>query len=151
MEYCQTNFVTKVPTISKKAVGDRIKEAREALGLTPTECADAIGVRYHVWWRYERPDGPVPRAKRLLDMSRLLKRSEAWLLTGEEAEDAEVVPVRVVSDPPGLTAFLESPFGQTVPPEGRQLLREVLGATDPHSWDKDVWQRLWAAVADRYS
>jgi DNA-binding XRE family transcriptional regulator len=44
--------------------GKFIKAAREHLGLGTTEFAEALGVKRHTIWRFERDD-PVPKTTRL--------------------------------------------------------------------------------------
>lgn len=54
--------------------GKFVKSAREHLGLGTNDFAEALGVKRHTIWRYERGD-PVPKTTRLA-IERLLIEHE---------------------------------------------------------------------------
>ena len=66
--------------------GERIKEARLAAGLTQTELADKIGVKFSAVHKYE--SGRVVNLKRetLSAIAHALNVSESWLLCLEQEE-----------------------------------------------------------------
>ena len=66
--------------------GERIKQARLAAGLTQTELADKIGVKFSAVHKYE--SGKVVNLKRetLAAIARTLNVSESWLLCLEQEE-----------------------------------------------------------------
>ncbi len=71
--------------------GERIKQARLAAGLTQTELADRIGVKFSAVHKYE--SGKVVNLKRetLTAISRALDVSESWLLCLDQ-EEAQTPP-----------------------------------------------------------
>lgn len=73
--------------IDRKAVCTRIREAREAKGLSMAEMADALELHVNTWGRYERDTVPF---KYLRQISELLGVSEGWLLRGEP-DEAEIL------------------------------------------------------------
>lgn len=66
--------------------GERIKQARLAAGLTQTELADRIGVKFSAVHKYE--SGKVVNLKRetLSALAKTLNVSESWLLCLEQEE-----------------------------------------------------------------
>ena len=62
--------------------GDRIANAREALGLTQHQLSRRIGVQEETLASWEA-DRAEPRANKLQMMSGILDVSMSWLLTGE--------------------------------------------------------------------
>lgn len=62
--------------------GDRLTAAREAVGLTPEELAQRVGVRGTTIVKWEE-DLSEPRANRLQMLAGMLGVSLIWLLTGE--------------------------------------------------------------------
>lgn len=62
--------------------GDRLADARQAVGLTQKEFARRLGVRLQTLESWEN-DLSEPRANRLQMMSGLLNVSLRWLLTGQ--------------------------------------------------------------------
>ncbi|WP_372439873.1 helix-turn-helix domain-containing protein [Sulfitobacter mediterraneus] len=63
--------------------GDRVRLAREELGITPEDLARKIGVKKKTLLSWE-DDLAEPRANRLLMLSHCLGVSLRWLLTGED-------------------------------------------------------------------
>lgn len=63
-------------------VGDRIVQAREALGLTTAQLARRAGVRTHTLasWEAGRAE---PRANKLVMLAGILNVSPTWLLMGQ--------------------------------------------------------------------
>ena len=39
----------------------RLRDEREGAGLTMADCADAMGVHYSQWWRWERGERKMNR------------------------------------------------------------------------------------------
>lgn len=62
--------------------GDRLADARQAVGLTQKDLARRLGVRLQTLEAWEN-DLSEPRANRLQMISGLLNVSLMWLLTGE--------------------------------------------------------------------
>ncbi|SFG50679.1 Transcriptional regulator, contains XRE-family HTH domain [Palleronia marisminoris] len=62
--------------------GDRLADARQAVGLTQKEFSRRLGVRLQTLESWEN-DISEPRANRLQMISGLLNVSLVWLLTGE--------------------------------------------------------------------
>lgn len=82
-------------------LGDRIKEARTAAGLTQLELASAIGVDPQTVSRIERNQTGEPSAVTITAIAVALKVSERWLVRGLDAPDTSEVP-----DPPHWQDFL---------------------------------------------
>lgn len=75
------------PGIDPKAVGRRIREARERKSLSQPELGGLIGKQGHQVWRYE--DGRnVPGSDVIVPLAEHLGVSPAWLLYGREAAPA---------------------------------------------------------------
>lgn len=65
-------------------IGQRIRAAREAAGISQTELAERIGVRAHTMWRYEAGRmRPGPDA--LVGIAKAVGVTPEYLLTGETA------------------------------------------------------------------
>lgn len=81
-------------------IADRLREARDALGLTQQDVADALGIPRTAVSAMEYADRNL-RGHELWRLARLYRRSVAWLL-GEQ-DDPEIDPslTRAVS---GLTS-----------------------------------------------
>jgi len=105
----------KLPT----TVGERIRAAREARGLTQQQAAEAIGVSSGTISRYER-DEFTPRGERLTSLARLVRRSPEWIISGEAAAR---------NDPSGVR---EAPavYGRELTFQAVQALCDELEASD---------------------
>lgn len=126
------------------AYGKRLRQARESKGMTQFSLAVAIGEQPITVGRDERGVTQSPPLTRIERLSEELGVDARWLLFGDApSRDVGERP----ADPPGLVEFLNSPGGALVPPNGRRLLREMLGADDPHGWDAGTWRGMWAAIA----
>lgn len=69
-------------------VGERIRQAREAAGLSTAQLARRLGVRTHTLssWESGRAE---PRANRLVMMAGVLNVSPTWLLMGQGQAPAD--------------------------------------------------------------
>ena len=83
--------------------GDRLADARQAVGLTPQEFSRRLGVRLQTLEAWEN-DMSEPRANRLQMISGLLNVSLVWLLTGEgegltaPADDAPAEVTQILAE-----------------------------------------------------
>ncbi|MEX2516415.1 MAG: helix-turn-helix transcriptional regulator [Gammaproteobacteria bacterium] len=69
------------------SLAERIKQARQAAGLSQARFAELLGVTRSACTQWESAIGTVPRQQRLEQIARLLNVSYAWLATGERAGD----------------------------------------------------------------
>lgn len=79
---------------SKKTLGDRVRERREALGLSQQDIAKALKIKQPSV--HEIEVSPAERTKYILDLARVLKVNPEWLETGKgemilRRSDAKVV------------------------------------------------------------
>lgn len=70
------------PKVNKKAFGKRVAAAREALGLSQGDLAKIVGMRQQGIGSIE--NGDVERPRKLRELARALRKSEEFLLYGEE-------------------------------------------------------------------
>lgn len=96
--------------------GDRLADARQAVGLTQKEFSRRLGVRLQTLESWEN-DISEPRANRLQMISGLLNVSLVWLLTGE----GEGLSAPVDEVPAEVTQILT---------EMRQLQGELVRTSD---------------------
>lgn len=83
----------------RKALGERIRAARENAGFSQAGLADAVGVRAGTVWRYE--DGRTePKVRILWDIAQATGVSMAYLLGGAPTGTSQL--------PEGLRRFRES-------------------------------------------
>jgi transcriptional regulator with XRE-family HTH domain len=102
-------------------IGRRLRDAREAAGLSLRELAQRVGLRDHtVLIKYERGETP-PSSARLLSLARALGCSAAALLAGRDETMALIDAVDRADD--ALVAQLE-------------FLLERLGAPPPEPPDE---------------
>lgn len=85
----------------KATLGDRITNAREAIGLSDEELAHKLGVELSTLRDWEE-DLSEPRANRLAMLSGVLNVSLRWLMTGQ-GED--LVPTDKGVTPEEITAM----------------------------------------------
>lgn len=65
-------------------IGTRIRQARQAAGISQARLAQLMGVTRSACSQWESRDaGTAPRLQRLADISRYLGVSYAWLATGQ--------------------------------------------------------------------
>lgn len=104
----------------KPAIADRVKAAREEMGWSQPELAERVGMSQQGIAAIE--SGRSRRPNKLRDLSRVLKRSESWLLG--EHDEAPVAPASTppnASFPPEYRSF----------PEGRvPLLGQAVGGAN---------------------
>lgn len=65
-------------------IGSRIKQARQSLGLSQAELADALGITRSACSQWEADVGTGPRRVRLERLAELLEVSYEWLATGRD-------------------------------------------------------------------
>lgn len=111
--------------------GARLHARREELKIGQSELADRIGVRPHSIWRYENGKGGKWGPDVLLKLSRELRVTERWLLTGESAE--EEVERDEDLGPPGMEAYFSKMAARGTPVPGyiRREMRDSARATGP--------------------
>ena len=80
------------------AFGDLVRERREALGLTQTQLAEAVGLGQSSVAHWER-GAKMPQAKQLLPLALALQVSVEWLSTAIAA-DAKEEPMSLVDQSP---------------------------------------------------
>ena len=73
----------ELPRVGILEIGRRIKLARDAVGLSQAQLADAIGVHVNTIGKVERGTA-VPDAELLLNVGRVTKVAPEWLLVGGE-------------------------------------------------------------------
>lgn len=99
-------------------LGVRLRQAREAAGITQDDLARMSGVRGPTIYRYEKGRISAPRADIALALSESLGITIRWLLTGELDEPA-------VERSPGLVAFLASPQSDGLTDHERRTLESI--------------------------
>lgn len=69
--------------------GERIRDARKALGMTQTELADKVGVKYSAIHKYET--GLIVNLKRetISALAQALNVSPAWLMCMDDEDDGK--------------------------------------------------------------
>ena len=100
--------------------GERIKDARKALGLTQAELAEKVGVKYSAIHKYET--GLVVNLKRetINALARALEVSPSWLMCLDENDEA------ATQTGDGLNEYLEMLRNR---PECRMLFSVAKDAT----------------------
>lgn len=99
------------------ALGVRLRSAREALGMTQEELAQAAGTSQDVVQKIE--NGNVERPRRLEALAAAVKRSPAWLQFGVEAIDT-LTP----------EAIRAAQAIDALPPDKRKAYLDLLGVAD---------------------
>lgn len=79
----------KMSADSFSTIGDRIRYARQRVGISQAELAERIGVRQPSMWSYEK-NKFTPRAEVLSKLSKELKVSYNWLLNGTDEKQIEI-------------------------------------------------------------
>jgi transcriptional regulator with XRE-family HTH domain len=99
---------------SRQAIGARICQAREAIGLgNRSEFGRRVGVTPTTVYRWER-GAVVPDIFNLYIIARVLRVTMEWLVSGEERHDREALQV-----------WLTSPSGQSASPEAISFLTSL--------------------------
>lgn len=96
------------------SIGSRIKQARQAAGISQAELAAAMGITRSACSQWESNEGTGPRRERLEALAAELGVSYQWLTTGKKADTSGQVSEAM---PAYLTA------------EQLELLRLVKGLT----------------------
>lgn len=94
-------------------IGERIRLAREAKGLTKSELQRRLGVAYTTLTAWEK-DLSEPTISNAVEVASALDRTPDWVMFGEESLD---------DYPEVFAAWLESPTGQRATPEERDFIR----------------------------
>lgn len=68
-------------------LSERIKQARQAAGLSQARFAELLGVTRSACTQWESTVGTIPRQQRLEQIAKLLNVSYTWLATGEQTLD----------------------------------------------------------------
>lgn len=74
-------------------VGERIKMRRKALGLSADQVAERVGVNRATIYRYESDEIKNMGTETLVPLAAALRTTPAWLLTGDEEDQAEEMDV----------------------------------------------------------
>jgi transcriptional regulator with XRE-family HTH domain len=85
----------EVPEFTGQTISERIKEVREAQGLTASELARRVGVTGTAVWNWEK-NSVTPRRPILEAIAQVLGVSATFLLTGND-DNAKAVPGRAGS------------------------------------------------------
>lgn len=67
-------------------LGERMRQIREAKGLSQVDCAEGAGMRRQTWWQYESGNRPNPELSKLFAISRGLGVTVSELLAGVDEE-----------------------------------------------------------------
>ena len=110
--------VTVVP-MSIEQIGQRLRIARERLGLTQNEVARRTDIRENSIGRFERGD-MVPKTVSVLSLCEALLITPQWLLTGEEVGSDRALP-----PPQGLSEYLASGEAASLTLDERAALTEM--------------------------
>lgn len=106
-------------------LAQRIKEARESIGLTQAAVGSAVGVQGLAVSRWERGESE-PQAKTLAALAEALRCDPGWLLMGVEPQDSAT---EQPPDYPGLVEFLATKAGESVTSAELKLLRTLRAST----------------------
>ena len=98
-------------------IGDRIRIARERLGLTQSDVARELKVKPQTVQQWESGQ-TSPRPKRIHKLAEVLKVSDVWLLTGQGPMRADA-PRKAPAE--SMLAYLEG----RVSPRSEQALRSI--------------------------
>jgi phage repressor protein C with HTH and peptisase S24 domain len=74
-------------------IHQRIKKARNDLGLSMEELGKRLGVSWQTVQQWERDDGTAPKRKRLEEVATVLGKTVEYLLNGDEESDYAVIPL----------------------------------------------------------
>lgn len=127
--------------VDLKAMGARLREAREAKGMTQAELARAIGVETPSYWRYES-GGQQPGGESLAALCRTLGVTAEWVMFGEAPESGARVEEPFAYEEE-LRAWLAGAEGKTATPDEVRELRLYRGKRRP---DDLMWHWLLQAA-----
>ena len=65
-----------------KLIGERIRTAREGLGLSQSQLAKAVGISQESVRKWENGEIKSPRADTLLRLARKLRKDPEWIVNG---------------------------------------------------------------------
>ena len=107
-------------------IAERIKRAREDLGLSQSALAEAVGVDLTSVWRWEH--GRASPARFIRKLADVLGVTPAYLLDGAEAPAAP--SSSAVDTAEQVLTLKQNGYQVQLPatPEGYQLYREIIGA-----------------------
>lgn len=108
---------------ARRAIGRRIAEAREAVGMSQEDLAERVGVRSATISRYER-GAFQPRLDKLAPLASALGTSADWLFRGVEPGASTTVH-------PALAAFLATEDGQGASDSERAQLTSFRPSDEP--------------------
>ena len=84
------------------SIGSRIKQARQAAGISQAELAEAMGITRSACSQWESDLGTGPRRERLERLASELGVTYQWLATGKDAQShsgiAEEVPAYLTTE-----------------------------------------------------
>jgi transcriptional regulator with XRE-family HTH domain len=114
-----------VAQTSRESVAERIREARQSIGLTQRSAAESLGVSKRQFMRYELGQTPVSEDT-LIKLGSLLQVEPAWLLTGRKTQQEDSPSVRLSTSIGGLQVKVEvSSTGISIQPEDGAQLRLI--------------------------
>ena len=76
--------------VNTEEIGQRIRQAREALGWSQTQLGAKLGVSHISVGRWER-GVMLPSRKRMKELAKVLGHSEQWFMGESEAKNEELV------------------------------------------------------------
>lgn len=90
----------------RRTIGERIRDRRLELGLSADKVAKALGKDRSTYYRYESNDIENMPISVLVPLSRILKVSEAYLITGQHDVPTKRIPMlgRIAAGDPILAA-----------------------------------------------
>lgn len=82
-----------VSRVTNETISQRIRRRRIELGLSPDYVAKAIGRSRAQYYRYETSDVENMPVRLLKPLARVLRTTEAWILTGYDEAKTKRIPV----------------------------------------------------------
>ena len=115
---------------NRELFGARVKKCRKTLGLTQKDLAKKLGIDEKTLQNYEY--GSLPKGNNLFYLSRALKCSLDWLVTGEEwhAPGADTTALKA-EYPPAPEPPRPKGQGETQFVEAVGWLKEIFDSNDP--------------------
>lgn len=102
-------------------LGARIRQARQAAGLSQAELADILGITRSACSQWEADKGTGPRRARLETLAEALGVSYLWLVTGQENAVREFEPTYMSAEQLELLRLFK-----TMPVKQRRALLDFL-------------------------
>jgi phage repressor protein C with HTH and peptisase S24 domain len=90
LAYPQDKLVCIFPTMD---IHQRIKKARNDLGLSMEDLAKQLGVAWQTVQQWEKEGGTAPKRKRLEEVAAALGKTVDYLLNGDDDSDYAVIPL----------------------------------------------------------